>query len=82
MLVETVVTGSQVSPAVDTEHSCLAAEKELDAVEELAVVEDLADVEGLADVWEQTAVVLPSLDEASGASGTGLTAKVAGWPRA
>ena len=51
-------------------------------MEELAVMEEFAAVEDLTDVWEQTAVVVPSLEEASGAAGTTRTAQVAGWPRA
>ena len=88
MLVETVVTGSQVSPAAGTEHSRLAAEEELAAVEDLAAVEevdavaDLSVEEDLADVWEQTAVVVPSLEEASRAAGIAHITQVAGWPHA
>ena len=94
LLVESVVTGSQVHPASGTEGSGLAAEdmlaavKELAAVEKLAAVEHLADVEDLADVWDladvedQTAVLVPSPEEASGVAGTAHTAQVAGWPHA
>ena len=70
-----VVTGSQVSPAAGTERSRLAAEEEeLAAVEKLAAVEDLAAMEDLVDVWEQTAVMIPSSEEASGAACTAHTA--------
>ena len=81
--VQTVETGSQVFQAAGTDRSRLAAaEKELAAVEELAVVEELAAVEDLAAVCEQTAVVVPSEEEASRAAGTTRNAQVAGWPSA
>ena len=44
-------------------------------------MEELAAEEDLACVWEQTAVVVPSSEEASGVAGTTCTAQVAGWPR-
>ena len=67
LVVESVVTGSQVHPAAGTMGSSLAAEEELAPVEEFAAVEecaaveveDLADVEDVADVEDQTAVVVP-----------------------
>ena len=95
--VETVETGSQdlVSPAAGTKRSRLAAAEEelatveeladmeeLAAVETLAAVEGVAAVEDLAPVGEQTAVVVPSLEEASGVAGRACTVQVAGWPRA
>ena len=53
----------------------LAAVVELAAVEELDAVEEIEAVEDLADVWEQTAVVVPSSEEASGAAGTACAAQ-------
>ena len=87
LVVDSIVAGRQVHPAAGTMGSHLAAEEELAAVEDLAVGEELAAVEELANVWEladveeQTALVVPSLVEASeGAAGTARTAEVSGWP--
>ena len=66
----------------------LGALEELPAGEELGAVEEPVDVEDLADVWEladvkgQTALLVPSQEEAWRPAGTARTAQVAGWPRA
>ena len=89
MLIESVESGSPVSPAAGTDCIPLAAAEEelatvevLAAVEELAAVDELAAVEELAAVGEQSAVLVLSEEEASGVAGTTRTAQVAGWPSA
>ena len=56
--------------------------EELADVEELAAVDELAAVEELAALWEQSAALVPSLEETSGVAGTTRTAQVVGCPHA